>query len=96
MTEGSTANSGDRWRWHVLAVIGIAQLMVVLDVTVMNIALPSAQRALGFSTVRPLRPAASAKPRHGPGHMFRRGIEKPGPAASAGRPAMAAWHCRRS
>jgi EmrB/QacA subfamily drug resistance transporter len=51
MTEGSTVNSGDRWRWHVLAVIGLAQLMVVLDVTVMNIALPSAQRDLGFSTV---------------------------------------------
>ena len=31
--------------------IGIAQLMVVLDVTVMNIALPSAQRALHFTTV---------------------------------------------
>jgi EmrB/QacA subfamily drug resistance transporter len=35
----------------ILAVIGIAQLMVVLDVTVMNLALPSAQRALGFSDV---------------------------------------------
>jgi EmrB/QacA subfamily drug resistance transporter len=32
-------------------VIGLAQLMVVLDLTVMNIALPSAQRALGFTTV---------------------------------------------
>ena len=31
--------------------IGIAQLMVVLDLTIMNIALPSAQRALHFSTV---------------------------------------------
>ena len=31
--------------------IGLAQLMVVLDLTVMNVALPSAQRALGFSTV---------------------------------------------
>ena len=31
--------------------IGLAQLMVVLDLTVMNIALPSAQRALGFTTV---------------------------------------------
>ena len=30
--------------------IGIAQLVVVLDLTVMNIALPSAQRALGFTT----------------------------------------------
>jgi EmrB/QacA subfamily drug resistance transporter len=32
-----------------LVVIGIAQLMVVLDVTIVNIALPSAQRDLGFS-----------------------------------------------
>ena len=31
--------------------IALAQLMVVLDVTVMNIALPSAQHALGFSNV---------------------------------------------
>src|SRR5438270_5868943 len=36
-------------RWAILAVLGIAQLMVVLDATVVNIALPSAQRALHFS-----------------------------------------------
>jgi EmrB/QacA subfamily drug resistance transporter len=36
-------------RWLILGVIGIAQLMVVLDVTIVNIALPSAQRELGFS-----------------------------------------------
>jgi MFS family permease len=36
-------------RWLILAVIGIAQLMVVLDVTIVNIALPSAQQELGFS-----------------------------------------------
>jgi EmrB/QacA subfamily drug resistance transporter len=36
-------------RWLILAVIGIAQLMVVLDVTIVNIALPSAQRDIGFS-----------------------------------------------
>ncbi len=36
-------------RWLLLVVIGIAQLMVVLDVTIVNIALPSAQRDLGFS-----------------------------------------------
>src|SRR6202041_3374331 len=41
----------DRRRWVLLGVIGLAQLMVVLDLTVMNIALPSAQRALHFSTV---------------------------------------------
>ncbi|MFF7472705.1 DHA2 family efflux MFS transporter permease subunit [Streptomyces sp. NPDC008092] len=36
-------------RWWILAVIGVAQLMVVLDGTIVNIALPSAQRDLGFS-----------------------------------------------
>jgi EmrB/QacA subfamily drug resistance transporter len=46
----STDSSRDR-RWVILGVIGLAQLMVVLDITVMNIALPSAQRALGFTTV---------------------------------------------
>ncbi|MCQ4084493.1 MFS transporter [Streptomyces sp. RB6PN25] len=35
-------------RWWVLAVIGLAQLMVVLDVTIMNIALPTAQQHLHF------------------------------------------------
>jgi hypothetical protein len=33
----------DSRRWLVLGVLGIAQLMVVLDPTVMNIALPSAR-----------------------------------------------------
>src|SRR3954453_696274 len=36
-------------RWAILAVIAVAQLMVVLDATIVNIALPSAQHALGFS-----------------------------------------------
>jgi EmrB/QacA subfamily drug resistance transporter len=36
-------------RWLILGVIAIAQLMVVLDATIVNIALPSAQKALGFS-----------------------------------------------
>jgi hypothetical protein len=44
------ALAGGRRRWLILGVIGIAQLMVVLDLTVMNIALPSAQRALNFTT----------------------------------------------
>src|SRR3954471_7194017 len=35
--------------WWILAVIGLAQLMVVLDATIVNIALPSAQSDLGFS-----------------------------------------------
>src|SRR3954451_22811622 len=41
----STANR----RRFILALIGLAQLMVVLDATIVNIALPSAQHALGFS-----------------------------------------------
>jgi EmrB/QacA subfamily drug resistance transporter len=36
-------------RWLILAVLSVAQLMVVLDATVVNIALPSAQQALHFS-----------------------------------------------
>ena len=52
MAEAAVAGGGlDRRRWVLLWVIGLAQLMVVLDLTVMNIALPSAQRALHFSTV---------------------------------------------
>jgi EmrB/QacA subfamily drug resistance transporter len=39
---------GDR-PWLVLVVVAVAQLMVVLDSTIVNIALPSAQHALGFS-----------------------------------------------
>ena len=41
----------DSRRWLILGTVGLAQLMVVLDATIVNIALPSAQRALGFSTV---------------------------------------------
>src|SRR6201995_5941249 len=52
MAEATVSGGGqDRRRWVLLWVIGLAQLMVVLDLTVMNIALPSAQRALHFSTV---------------------------------------------
>jgi MFS family permease len=49
-TAGSpgAAAAADR-RWWVLGVVGLAQLMVVLDATIVNIALPSAQHDLGFS-----------------------------------------------
>jgi EmrB/QacA subfamily drug resistance transporter len=43
----STSERPDH-RWLVLVVVSIAQLMVVLDATVVNIALPSAQASLGF------------------------------------------------
>ena len=53
MTSDATSVGGGlgRRRWLVLGVVGLAQLMVVLDLTIMNIALPSAQRALHFTTV---------------------------------------------
>jgi EmrB/QacA subfamily drug resistance transporter len=38
-----------RAKWFVLAVLALAQLMVVLDATIVNIALPRAQTDLGFS-----------------------------------------------
>src|SRR6201997_5796685 len=47
-TQGRSAVRPDR-RWLVLAVVAVAQLMVVLDSTIVNIALPSAQQALGFA-----------------------------------------------
>ena len=36
-------------RWLVLILLGVAQLMVTFDVTIVNIALPLAQKALRFS-----------------------------------------------
>jgi len=48
--DGSDIDSGpDPRRFRALTVIAIAQLMVVLDATVVTIALPSAQRALHLS-----------------------------------------------
>ncbi len=46
---GDAAARTDRRRWAVLATVALAQLMVVLDSTIVNIAMPSAQRDLGFS-----------------------------------------------
>ncbi len=46
--KAAQARSSDH-RWLILVVVSIAQLMVVLDATVVNIALPSAQADLGFA-----------------------------------------------
>ncbi|MGP3970924.1 MFS transporter [Streptomyces sp. 6N223] len=45
----SPQSPADHRRWLALVFICLAQLMVVLDVTIVNIALPSAQQDLGFS-----------------------------------------------
>src|SRR5579859_6493589 len=47
VTGGQRSVDNDH-RWLILVIVAVAQLMVVLDATVVNIALPSAQRALGF------------------------------------------------
>ncbi|MFI2203690.1 MFS transporter [Streptomyces sp. NPDC020192] len=47
--EDATEAVADAHRWWALVVIALAQLMVVLDATIVNIALPSAQHALHIS-----------------------------------------------
>jgi MFS family permease len=50
MSDATVVSRGlGRRRWLILGVIALAQLMVVLDLTVMNIALPTIQRALHFT-----------------------------------------------
>lgn len=46
--QGSVTAGGGTREWWALAVLATAQLMVVLDVTIVNIALPSAQTDLGI------------------------------------------------
>ena len=43
------AEADDPRRWLALAVIVAAQFMVVLDVAIVNVALPSIKNDLGFS-----------------------------------------------
>ena len=52
MSEPTVASGGtaaDPRRWKALALLGAIQFMLVLDVTVVNVALPHIQRSLGFS-----------------------------------------------
>jgi EmrB/QacA subfamily drug resistance transporter len=54
MTAASTSApaappDADRRRWATLAIVCLAQLMIVLDVTIVNVALPAIQQDLGFS-----------------------------------------------
>jgi EmrB/QacA subfamily drug resistance transporter len=48
-TESAVAAKPDRRRWLVLAIVAVAQLLIVLDATIVNIALPTAQKALNIS-----------------------------------------------
>lgn len=49
LSRAADASLPDPSRWKALAFIALAQLMVVLDATIVNIALPSAQTDLGIS-----------------------------------------------
>ncbi|MGZ4491890.1 MAG: hypothetical protein ACXVEU_14210, partial [Nocardioidaceae bacterium] len=48
VSPGSAAPPDPR-RWWALTVIAAAQLMIILDASIVNIALPSAQADLGIS-----------------------------------------------
>ncbi len=48
ISPSSSALSGDRRRWLALGVVCLAQLMIVLDTTIVNVALPAIQHDLKF------------------------------------------------
>lgn len=47
--DGPPVTAGEPNRWKALAVLGLFQFMLVLDLTVVNVALPRVQHDLGFS-----------------------------------------------
>src|SRR5436853_7693037 len=49
MTSPGEASVRDRSRWLALYVLCVGMLMIVLDATIVNVALPSIQKDLGFS-----------------------------------------------
>ena len=49
VAEATGAVTPDPGRWKALAVLSVAYLMVVLDVSIVNVALPSIQKDLHFS-----------------------------------------------
>src|SRR3954453_7835383 len=49
MTVHNVNHSSEKSKWLALTVLALAQFMVVLDVTIVNVALPEIQGALGFS-----------------------------------------------
>jgi EmrB/QacA subfamily drug resistance transporter len=49
MTAPTSTAATDRARWIALVVLCVGMLMIILDSTVVNVALPSIQRELGFS-----------------------------------------------
>jgi EmrB/QacA subfamily drug resistance transporter len=50
MTSRDSMSAPDPKRWQALSLLSVAYLMVVLDVSIVNVALPSIQKSLDFST----------------------------------------------
>ena len=100
-TSGGAPAEPDPRRWSILAVVVVAQLMVVLDASIVTIALPSAQRALAHLGRQPAvgdhrlhpclrRPA----PPRGPDRRLRRAqadVRRSGCSASRRPRHSAAW-----
>src|ERR671937_1428976 len=49
LTDTTGTGASDRSRWIALVVLCAGALMIILDMTIVNVALPSIQRDLGFS-----------------------------------------------
>ncbi|MDT0303935.1 MFS transporter [Streptomonospora wellingtoniae] len=47
--QGASPPAGDRRRWYGLAVVALAQLLIVVDMTIVNVALPSINDDLGIA-----------------------------------------------
>jgi hypothetical protein len=58
--EGSQHGVPDPKRWLALAVIAVAQLLIILDATVVTVALPAMQKSLHISCRSP-RGSSSAR-----------------------------------
>src|SRR3954454_14506527 len=46
--QSAPAPRGDRRKWHTLGAVSLGMFMMMLDVTVVNVALPSINRSLGI------------------------------------------------
>src|SRR5205085_58735 len=82
----SPVEGEDPRRWFALAAIAAAQFMVVLDIAIVNVALPSIQRALPGGAVDPHHELPGrARAQRRPGRLGRGGWERRGGGDAAGR-----------
>jgi EmrB/QacA subfamily drug resistance transporter len=58
--KGQDASGAGQWPWAVLILVSVAQFMVIIDATVVNIALPSIGKAFRFASAADLQWVATA------------------------------------